>query len=70
MIIELVAHESIIMNPAYVHITKDSIKTVKELEIDLNARQVYIVGSYGEWKYCSIEDCMVDSLKTVEIIKS
>ena len=62
----LVAYETIVMNPAYVHITKRSIDTVKKLEKQLEERSVFIVGRYGKWKYCSIEDCMLDSLKTVE----
>lgn len=65
----LVAHEAIVMNPAYVHITKKSIEIVKQLEEKLEEQGVFIVGRYGDWKYCSIEDCMVDALKVVEKIR-
>lgn len=66
---QLIAHEAIVMNPAYVHITKRSIEVVKRLEDELAEQAVFIVGRYGDWKYCSIEDCMVDALKVVEKIQ-
>ena len=65
----LIEHEAIVMNPAYVHITKRSNETVKRLKEDLEKRSVFLVGRYGDWKYCSIEDCMVDSLNALERIK-
>ena len=61
-------HNCVLMNPAYVHITKESIDTVKKIQSDLEAENVYIIGRYGQWKYCSIEDCMVDALKLKERI--
>ena len=60
----LVAHEAIVMNPAYVHITKKSIETTCKLKSLLENRHVYIIGRYGDWKYCSIEDCMLDAINT------
>ena len=66
---QLVAHEAIVMNPAYVHITKKSIEIVKQLENEFEEHGVFIVGRYGDWKYCSIEDCMVDALKVIEKIQ-
>jgi len=52
---------SILMNPAYVHIKKDSedfkIKKLKKLE----EYNIYSIWRYWEWKYCSIEDNIIDS---------
>lgn len=49
-------YESIIMNPAYVHITNDSIEDVKKKKTMLDDYGVYSIGRYGSWTYCSIED--------------
>lgn len=59
---KLVDYQSIVMNPAYVHITKKSIKETAKIRSILEKRNAYIIGRYGDWKYCSIEDCMVDSI--------
>ena len=64
----LVAHNALVMNPAYVHITKDSIKVVERIQGNLAKKNVFVIGRYGQWKYCSIEDCMVDALRAKEII--
>lgn len=52
----LVDYESIIMNPAYVHINSRSIKDVEEKKSLLAEYDVYSIGRYGSWTYCSIED--------------
>lgn len=66
---KLVEYQTIIMNPAYVHITKRGSEVIEEWKKRLLERNVYMVGRYGDWKYCSIEDCMIDSLSTIEKIK-
>ncbi len=57
----LVAEHSVVMDPAYVHITKQSIAEHLRLAADLRARGVYPVGRYGGWTYCSIEDNIVEA---------
>lgn len=64
----LVDHNSVVMNPAYVHITKKSLETVHRIQKDLERKNAHIIGRYGQWKYCSIEDCMIDALKVKERI--
>ena len=66
---KLIEHQAIVMNPAYVHITKKGNEVIGEWKKSLLERNVYMVGRYGDWKYCSIEDCMVDSLNVIEKIK-
>lgn len=69
---KLIDWEPVIMDPAYVHITKDTLKYVNSEKERLKKIGVYIIGRYGEWKYCSIEDCMVDAkdaLKSIESLK-
>lgn len=53
---QLIDSETIIMDPAYVHITEDSKKNVKVLKEYLETFGVYSIGRYGSWTYCSIED--------------
>lgn len=55
---KLISEHHVIMNPAYVHITKDSIEDVHEKKNLLSTHNVYSIGRYGSWTYCSIEDGM------------
>ena len=53
---KVVDYEAIIMNPAYVHITDESIVDVKKKKLLLAQNDIYSIGRYGSWTYCSIED--------------
>jgi protoporphyrinogen oxidase len=58
---ELVAYSSIVMTPAYVHISEKG-QTFKELmKKELVNKGIYTIGRYGDWKYCSIEDSIMDA---------
>ena len=57
----LVAHHSVVMNPAYVHITKRSLAEQARVAERLAAQGVYSIGRYGRWTYCSIEDNLVEA---------
>jgi len=56
-----IAWHSVVMDPAYVHITQDSVKDVAEKKRVLGACNVYSIGRYGSWTYCSIEDNMIEA---------
>lgn len=58
---ELVSWHSVVLDPAYVHITERSRAEHNRLCSILNARGVYPVGRYGGWTYCSIEDNIVEA---------
>lgn len=58
---KLVAYESIIMDPAYVHINGDTDQKVKDFMKQISEEKVYSIGRYGAWTYCSMEDCMVSA---------
>ena len=58
---ELVAEHSVVMDPAYVHITKRSIAEHARLSAQLAAAGVHSIGRYGGWTYCSIEDNIVEA---------
>jgi protoporphyrinogen oxidase len=57
----LVSHHSIVLDPAYVHITKASIAAVARAKSILETRGVYSIGRYGSWTYCSIEDNILEA---------
>lgn len=62
----LVDFESIIMDPAYVHITKESIIDVSKKKKLLSQNNIYSIGRYGSWTYCSIEDNIIEAKELSE----
>ena len=58
---QLVAHHHVVLDPAYVHITRDSLIETARLRALLAKRNVHSVGRYGAWTYCSIEDNLVET---------
>ncbi len=63
---KLVSSHSIVLDPAYVHITKDSVREVERQKAVLATRGVYSVGRYGSWTYCSIEDNILEARALAE----
>ena len=61
----LVAEHSVVMDPAYVHITQRSLTEHARIAAELRLRGVYPVGRYGGWTYCSIEDNIVEARELV-----
>jgi protoporphyrinogen oxidase len=57
----LVAHHAVVMDPAYVHITRGSMAERARLERVLAAHGVWSIGRYGGWTYCAIEDNIVEA---------
>jgi protoporphyrinogen oxidase len=62
----LVDWHSVVMDPAYVHITEASMAEHARLAGTLNAAGVYSIGRYGGWTYCSIEDNIVEAKALVD----
>jgi protoporphyrinogen oxidase len=58
---ELVSHHSVVMDPAYVHITQASRAAFADLSATLALSGVHSIGRYGGWTYCSIEDNIVEA---------
>jgi protoporphyrinogen oxidase len=67
---KLIEHQFILMNPAYVHITKESKGLYDEWNIQNNPKNIYSIGRYGSWIYCSIEDNIIQAKETAEIINN
>jgi protoporphyrinogen oxidase len=57
----LVAEHSVVLDPAYVHITRRSMAEAARLAAMLRERSVWSIGRYGGWTYCSIEDNIVEA---------
>lgn len=67
----LVDEHSVIMDPAYVHISAASQSDVAARKAALASRSIYSIGRYGSWTYCSIEDGMKEArVLAVQIAKS
>jgi len=58
---KLVASHSVVLDPAYVHITKASLREHERLTPILKSHGVHSIGRYGAWTYCSIEDNIVEA---------
>lgn len=57
----LVDYETIVMNPAYVHINEKSTQHCRMAKAQLKEHHIYSIGRYGSWTYCSIEDNMLEA---------
>ncbi len=67
---QLVARHSVVMDPAYVHITRESNAAFAKLSRDLQAGGIHSIGRYGGWKYCSIEDNIVEARALVDGLRA
>ena len=65
---KLISHQMIIMNPAYVHINDYSNNLYQKWCEEYNKLNIYSIGRYGSWTYCSIEDNIIEGQKTAMII--
>lgn len=65
---KVIKYEMLILNPAYVYITKESNRIYKEWCDLFNKEGIYSIGRYGSWKYCSIEDNIIEAKNLSEII--
>jgi protoporphyrinogen oxidase len=67
---QLVEHQFLVMNPAYVHITKESKEIYNEWCQKYNPKGIYSIGRYGSWTYCSIEDNIIEAQQTIQILEN
>ena len=66
---EVIAYESLVINPGYVHITEVGKRFVKDTMDYLAKSNVYSIGRYGAWTYCSMEDSMIQANKLADLVK-
>lgn len=60
---ELLSYKSILMDPAYVHVSGEGEEAKRHAKSWLEERDIYSIGRYGDWKYCSIEDNMIEAIE-------
>lgn len=58
---QLVAEHHVVLDPAYVHITKASLAETQRLRDHFAVHDIHSVGRYGAWTYCSIEDNLIET---------
>lgn len=58
---QLVAWHAVVLDPAYVHITRRSLAESARVIAQLDAAGIHAVGRYGGWTYCSIEDNLIET---------
>lgn len=65
---QLMSYSVIVMDPAYVHVDSKLESMKSNLMKDLEKIGIYSIGRYGDWKYCSIEDSMIDAVKLAKAL--
>lgn len=63
----VVCYETVLMDPAYVHRTEESSDLFWRLSNALRTKGVYSIGRYGGWKYCSMEDNIVEAKELADL---
>lgn len=58
---KVISHHSVVMDPAYVHINELCSADVQSKKNLLVRSDIYSIGRYGSWTYCSIEDGMIEA---------
>lgn len=66
---QLEEYMPIIMDPAYVHINGITYEKILKLKQYLSQTNIYTIGRYGGWTYCSMEDCMIEAKNLCEIFE-
>ncbi|MGB5809935.1 MAG: FAD-dependent oxidoreductase, partial [Polyangiales bacterium] len=62
----LLATHHVVLDPAYVHITKRSNDETQLFKAMLTEHGVHSIGRYGSWRYCSIEDNIVEARALID----
>ena len=57
------------MDPAYVHLRPDTCEIVGSIRNRLAENNIFSIGRYGAWCYCSMEDCMLEAFSLAEQLK-
>ena len=65
----LVSHHRVVLDPAYVHITRASMADVRAHKEALAPEGIHSIGRYGSWTYCSIEDNIVEARELADALR-
>ncbi|MDE6624937.1 MAG: NAD(P)-binding protein [Lachnospiraceae bacterium] len=66
---KLISDNSIMMDPAYVHISEKTQREKDRIKEKMAQKGIYTIGRYGNWTYCSIEDCIQQAYALFENLK-
>lgn len=66
---ELVDYAVVEMNPAYVHINNLMNTNKEAIQKKLRKANIFSIGRYGDWKYCSIEDNIIEAKNLINELK-
>ena len=66
----LLAQSAVLMDSAYVHLRPGTEARVRSIREDLAAAGIHSIGRYGGWRYCSMEDCMLEALALGEKLRA
>lgn len=58
-----------LLDPAYVHIRSDSNQAFARQAARWQEEGIYSIGRYGGWKYCSIEDNVLEARALAERLR-
>ena len=62
----LISEHTVLMDPAYVHLTPRGMAATTTALATLQSHQVHSIGRYGAWTYCSIEDNLLQARALVD----
>ena len=65
---KLISYCSLLIDPAYVHVKTETLEDVIIWEGKRKNINVYSIGRYGGWTYCSMEDAMIAAKRLAENI--
>jgi protoporphyrinogen oxidase len=67
---QLVAEHSVVLDPAYVHVSaRGEVERARLMRL-LEGYGIHSIGRYGGWHYCSIEDNIVEAWSLVDHLTS
>ena len=58
---KLISWGCVVLDPAYVHINEDCERDKKVSLAALKEDRIHSIGRYGGWRYCSIEDIIIEA---------
>ena len=65
----LIAHRALVMAPAYVHLRPGTEARVARIRSELERAGICSIGRYGGWRYCSMEDCILEAQALAERLR-
>lgn len=65
---KLISWTCVVLDPAYVHINDVCERDKKERFAELEKSGIYSIGRYGGWRYCSIEDNIIEARQLAQAL--